>query len=121
MFCPVSLTESTAFSKSCLKRLASSIYKTFLSARLNKPGAKRFLPCCTAYSISMLPKSISSVTLSGRLINIRLPAKALQARAIIVLPVPLTPVITNPPVLWFTSAIKRAFFIFSCPTTAAKG
>ena len=120
-FSPAMLISNTAVSSSGRSRFTSSIYRIFPSARPSNPDSKRLSPCDTAYSRSILPKSISSVTLRGRLMIFRLPASIAALRTRTDFAVPVTPLISKPPALGLTSAILSARFACSCPTTAAKG
>ena len=120
-FSPAILISSTAVRSSGRSRFTSSIYIMFPSARPRRPGSKRRSPLLTAYSRSMLPKSMSSVTFRGRFSSFLFPDRVAAPRTSTDLAVPVTPLTRRPPALGFTRAMRMARFACSCPTTAAKG
>src|SRR6267378_2134607 len=108
-------------------RLTSSTYKTPPSARASRPDRNSELPSCNTREISSDPTTRSSVAPRGSSTNGAafpsdvLGRSAARPRAAVLLAVPLSPVISTPPIVGSTATSTSASFKSSCPTTAENG
>ena len=66
MFHPEAAESSKISTKWSSRRLTSSTYKLPLLAFASKPGSKALIPSVRAYSISIVPQTLSSVAPRGK-------------------------------------------------------